>query len=121
MQLSQQLAEYVRACFAGVWIESHEHEDAALEKIPVEIGHQTAYIPRRVGPSRFLVRCFEVVHQGPCPAVPVLIVALIDAVDFSSLWDTDILMGKEKFAYTWKESETMHTGSFSSGVDHHSA
>ena len=31
MQLSQQLAEYVRACFAGVWIESHEHEDAALE------------------------------------------------------------------------------------------
>lgn len=31
MQLSQQLAEYVRACFAGVWIESQEHEDAILE------------------------------------------------------------------------------------------
>ena len=31
MPLSQQLAEYVRACFAGVWIESCEHEDAILE------------------------------------------------------------------------------------------
>ncbi|MCB9922384.1 MAG: AAA family ATPase [Planctomycetaceae bacterium] len=31
MQLSHQLAEYVRACFAGVWIESQEHEDAILE------------------------------------------------------------------------------------------
>ena len=31
MQLSHQLAEFVRACFAGVWLESHEHEDAILE------------------------------------------------------------------------------------------
>ncbi|MCA9123922.1 MAG: AAA family ATPase [Planctomycetaceae bacterium] len=31
MRLSEQLAEYVRACFAGVWLESHEHEDAILE------------------------------------------------------------------------------------------
>ncbi|MEO8493899.1 MAG: AAA family ATPase [Planctomycetota bacterium] len=31
MHLSQQLGEYVRACFAGIWIESQEHEDAILE------------------------------------------------------------------------------------------
>ncbi len=30
MQLSQQLAEYVRACFTGLWIESHEHQDALV-------------------------------------------------------------------------------------------
>jgi hypothetical protein len=31
MTLSQRLAEYVRACFTGIWIESHEHEDALTE------------------------------------------------------------------------------------------
>jgi ATPase family associated with various cellular activities (AAA) len=31
MALSQRLAEYVRACFTGLWIESHEHEDALAE------------------------------------------------------------------------------------------
>jgi hypothetical protein len=31
MSLSQRLAEYVRAAFAGIWIESHEHEDALAE------------------------------------------------------------------------------------------
>ncbi|QDU94474.1 AAA family ATPase [Lignipirellula cremea] len=30
MSLSERLAEYVRACFTGIWIESHEHEDALL-------------------------------------------------------------------------------------------
>lgn len=29
MTLTQRLAEYVRACFTGLWLESHEHEDAA--------------------------------------------------------------------------------------------
>ena len=28
MSLSEQLADHVRACFTGIWIESHEHEDA---------------------------------------------------------------------------------------------
>ena len=28
MSLSERLAEHVRACFTGIWIESHEHEDA---------------------------------------------------------------------------------------------
>jgi len=28
MTLRERLAEYVRACFTGLWIESHEHEDA---------------------------------------------------------------------------------------------
>lgn len=28
MPLSEQLAGYVRACFTGIWIQSHEHEDA---------------------------------------------------------------------------------------------
>ena len=31
MSLSQRLAEYVRAAFTGIWIESHEHDDALQE------------------------------------------------------------------------------------------
>ncbi|MGB7160771.1 MAG: AAA family ATPase [Tepidisphaeraceae bacterium] len=31
MLLSQRLAEYVRAAFTGIWVESHEHEDALAE------------------------------------------------------------------------------------------
>ena len=28
MTLIERLSEYVRACFTGIWIESHEHQDA---------------------------------------------------------------------------------------------
>lgn len=31
MQLSQQLTEYISACFTGLWVQSHEHEDALSE------------------------------------------------------------------------------------------
>jgi len=31
MQLAQRLAEYISACFTGLWIESHEHDDALRE------------------------------------------------------------------------------------------
>jgi hypothetical protein len=31
MTLSQRLTEYISACFTGLWIESHEHEDALHE------------------------------------------------------------------------------------------
>ena len=31
MNLRHQLAEYVQACFTGVWVESHEHPEALLE------------------------------------------------------------------------------------------
>lgn len=31
MNLSNRLTEYVRACFTGIWIESHEHQDALTE------------------------------------------------------------------------------------------
>ena len=31
MSLKQQLTEYIAACFTGLWIESHEHEDAISE------------------------------------------------------------------------------------------
>ncbi len=31
MQLSETLTNYVRACFAGIWIESHEHDDAIAD------------------------------------------------------------------------------------------
>ena len=31
MLLRQQLAEYISACFTGLWIQSHEHEDALAE------------------------------------------------------------------------------------------
>ena len=30
MTLTDRLAEYVRACFTGLWIESHEHQDALV-------------------------------------------------------------------------------------------
>jgi hypothetical protein len=30
MSLSQRLGEFVRACFSGIWIESHEHQDALV-------------------------------------------------------------------------------------------
>ncbi|HEX4148904.1 MAG TPA: AAA family ATPase, partial [Pirellulales bacterium] len=31
MSLAARLAEHVRACFAGIWIQSWEHEDALVE------------------------------------------------------------------------------------------
>src|SRR3954465_9201874 len=31
MTLSERLSEYIQACFTGIWIESHEHEDAIQE------------------------------------------------------------------------------------------
>ena len=31
MQLVNQLSEYVRACFTGLWVQSHEHDDALAE------------------------------------------------------------------------------------------
>ena len=31
MNLRHRLSEYVRACFTGIWIESHEHQDAIAE------------------------------------------------------------------------------------------
>ncbi len=31
MTLSERLVEYVSACFTGLWVQSHEHEDALIE------------------------------------------------------------------------------------------
>ena len=31
MSLAQQLSEYISACFTGLWINSHEHDDALAE------------------------------------------------------------------------------------------
>jgi len=31
MSLRQQLTEYVSACFTGLWVQSHEHDDALTE------------------------------------------------------------------------------------------
>ena len=31
MSLFERLAEYVRAYLAGIWVQSHEHDDALLE------------------------------------------------------------------------------------------
>ena len=31
MSLRDSLSEYVSACFTGLWIQSHEHEDALVE------------------------------------------------------------------------------------------
>ena len=48
MSLRERLAEYVRACFTGLWIPSHEHEDeyCAIYAINSLIGcSQTAAPP----------------------------------------------------------------------------
>ena len=31
MSLKQHLAEYISACFTGLWVQSHEHDDALAE------------------------------------------------------------------------------------------
>lgn len=31
MTLPERLSEYVRACFTGIWVQSHEHDDALME------------------------------------------------------------------------------------------
>ena len=31
MSLTKRLTEYVSACFTGLWVQSHEHEDALTE------------------------------------------------------------------------------------------
>ena len=31
MLLKDQLAEYISACFTGLWVQSHEHQDALVE------------------------------------------------------------------------------------------
>ena len=31
MSLAQHLVEYISACFTGLWIQSHEHDDALTE------------------------------------------------------------------------------------------
>ncbi|MCH8148358.1 MAG: AAA family ATPase, partial [Planctomycetes bacterium] len=31
MPISERLSEYVRACFTGLWVQSHEHQDALTE------------------------------------------------------------------------------------------
>lgn len=31
MTLSERLSEYISACFTGLWVQSHEHEDALTE------------------------------------------------------------------------------------------
>src|SRR5262245_51416376 len=31
MSLNQRLREYIAACFTGLWIQSHEHDDALME------------------------------------------------------------------------------------------
>jgi hypothetical protein len=31
MSLSERLTEYISACFTGLWVQSHEHEDALTE------------------------------------------------------------------------------------------
>jgi hypothetical protein len=39
MTLSQQLAEYISACFTGLWVQSHEHHDALTSIAEVCCGH----------------------------------------------------------------------------------
>ena len=40
MSLALQLAEYISACFTGLWIESHEHDDALVEITELCHSHQ---------------------------------------------------------------------------------
>ena len=40
MKLTDCLAEYISACFTGLWIESHEHDDALVEITELCHSHQ---------------------------------------------------------------------------------
>jgi len=40
LKLTNRLSEYVRACFTGIWIESHEHQDALTEIAQLCLGQQ---------------------------------------------------------------------------------
>ena len=48
MTLSERLTEYVRACFTGRWVQSHEHDDALLQ------------IPDLCRPERWLLATWDV-------------------------------------------------------------
>ena len=56
MSLSERLSEVVRACFSGIWIESHEHDEAMLvTELVVQMVHRinTAVTPaKRCGTSQ---------------------------------------------------------------------
>jgi ATPase family associated with various cellular activities (AAA) len=40
MPLAERLTEYVQACFTGIWVESHEHDDALAEIARLAHGEQ---------------------------------------------------------------------------------
>ena len=42
MSLSRTLAEYISACFTGLWIQSHEHQDALADLRPPGMEHELA-------------------------------------------------------------------------------
>jgi hypothetical protein len=60
--LANRLSEYIQACFSGIWIESHEHEDALREI--AQLCHQESWAWASWDISRGLQ------HSGPATAEP---------------------------------------------------
>ena len=70
MTLSQRLLEYVSACFTGLWIESHEHEDALREIAQMcRQGGRALSLPHAGSEiQRYPSRSFS--KSGPGPSKP---------------------------------------------------
>ena len=65
MSLSERLSEVVRACFSGIWIESHEHDEVVLVTecvVPIVHRMNDAVTPaKRCGTSlRWLIMAFGI-------------------------------------------------------------
>ena len=98
-----------RLAVAGV------EEDAALEQIAVEVGHQRADVARRVGLRTF----FELIDVAAHRCVPLGIIALVGAVVLTFPGDFDVLVGKQKFAEAWVEGKAVAAAA--GGINQHSA
>jgi hypothetical protein len=60
MQLASKLAELVRACFTGIWVESHEHLDAMTEI--AQLCRQEGWRPRGVSDETYETGAIESFH-----------------------------------------------------------
>ena len=98
-----------RLAVAGV------EEDAALEQVAVEVGHERADVARRVGLRTF----FELIDVVAHRRIPPGIIALVGAVVLTFPGDFDVLVGEQKFAEAWVEGKAVAAAA--GGIDQHGA
>ena len=59
MPLMKQLSAYIRAAFTGLWVESHEHEDALIDHYVAELGHRGIELDPRVARDQYRALSFQ--------------------------------------------------------------